>query len=158
DQLRCHEAARLLDGAARRLELTAGALSRSTRLDALGAAIWAGDRDGPAGTRTIAEAALLTPPPPGSPRAGDVLLDALALRFTQGYWAAGPSLRRALEAVLGPQPGTRDHGSRAWFAMAGNSITVALELWDAESWRVLAARREQIARDAGALRRLQFAV
>jgi DNA-binding CsgD family transcriptional regulator len=158
DQLRCHEAARLLEGAAGRLKPAAGALSRSTRLEALGAAMWAGERDGPAGTRTIAEAALLAPPPPGSPRAGDVLLDALALLMTQGHWAAGPSLRRALEAVLEPQPEPDDRGQWAWFAVAGNAVIVALELWDAESWHTLAARREQLARDAGALRRLQFAV
>ena len=158
DQLRCREAAGLLEGAARRLEPSAGELARSTRLEALGAAIWAGDREGPAGTRAIAEAALLAPPPPGSPRADDVLLDALALLLTQGHWAAGPSLRRALETVLAPQPESDDLGQWVWFAAAGNGIIVALELWDADSWHALAARREGLARKAGALRRLQFAV
>ncbi len=158
DQLRCREAARLLEGAARRLEPLAGALARSTRLEALEAAMWAGDRDGPAGTRIIAEAALLAPPPPASPGADDVLLDAFALLLTQGYWAAGPSLRRALEVVLTPQRQSNDPEQAVRFAEAANAITVALELWDADSWHALAARHEQLARDAGALRRLQFAV
>jgi DNA-binding CsgD family transcriptional regulator len=158
DQLRCREAARLLEGAARRLEPVAGDLARSTRLEALGAAMWAGDRDGPTGTRIIAEAALLAPPPADSPSAPDSLLDAFALLFTLGYWAAGPSLHRALEVVLAPQLESDDHERSVRFALAGNAIIVALELWDADAWQALAARHEQVARDAGALRRLQFAV
>ena len=36
--------------------------------------------------------------------------------------------------------------------------SVALELWDAESWHALAARQVQFARDTGALVQLQFAL
>jgi DNA-binding CsgD family transcriptional regulator len=158
DELRCREAAALLEGAARHLAPMSGPLARGTRLDALGAAMWAGDRDGPSGTRVIAEAALLAPPPPSSPAARDALLDAFALLFTQGFWAAGPSLRRALEVVLAAQLDADDHGQWVWFALASNAIMVALELWDADAWHALAARHEQFAREAGALRRLQFAL
>jgi DNA-binding CsgD family transcriptional regulator len=157
DELRCRDAAALLEGAAQRLEPLAGTLARGTRLEALSAAMWAGDWDGPSGTRVIAEAALLAPPPPGSPAARDVLLDAFALLFTQGFWAAGPSLRRALEAVLVTQDAD-DHGQWVWFVVAGDAMTAALELWDADAWHTLAAHQEQFARDSGALRRLQFAL
>jgi hypothetical protein len=37
-------------------------------------------------------------------------------------------------------------------------VTVAQELWDAEAWHTLASRREQFARDTGALVQLQFAL
>ena len=35
---------------------------------------------------------------------------------------------------------------------------IALELWDADSWRALASRQVQVARDCGALGQLQFAL
>jgi DNA-binding CsgD family transcriptional regulator len=158
DQLRLDEAARHLAGAARRLEPVAAGLARQTHLEALGAAMWAGDRDGPAGMRTIAQAALLAPPPSASPAASDALLEGCALLLTKGHSAAAPSLRRARELVLAPDPATDDHGHWLWFAVAGNAITVAQELWDADSWHALAARHEQFARDSGALVQLQFAL
>jgi DNA-binding CsgD family transcriptional regulator len=158
DQRRAREAAPVLAGAARRLEPVAISLARKTHLEALGAAMWAGDRDGPAGMRSIAEGALRAPPPPGSPEASDGLLDAFALLLTEGHRAAAPSLRRALELVLAPRPATDDHGHWLWFAVTGNAVTVAQELWDADSWKALAARHEQFARDSGALVHLQFAL
>jgi DNA-binding CsgD family transcriptional regulator len=158
DQFRVGEAARYLAGAARRLEPVAIGLARKTHLEALGAAMWLGDRDGPAGMRTIAEAALRAPPPHGSPAASDALLDGCALLLTKGHRAAAPSLRRARELVLAPHPATDDHGHWLWFAVAGNAVTVAQELWDADAWRALSARHEQFARDSGALVQLQFAL
>ena len=120
--------------------------------------MYAGDRDGPAGMRIIAEAALRAPPPRGSPAASDALLEGYALLLTQGHAAAAPSLRRARELVLAPHPATDDHGHWLWFAVAGNAITVAQELWDADAWHALSARHEQFARDSGALVQLQFAL
>jgi DNA-binding CsgD family transcriptional regulator len=158
DQRRAGEAARLLAGAARRLEPVAAGLARKTHLEALGAAIWVGDRDGAAGMQGIAEAALLAPPPTGAVAASDVLLDAFALLVTEGHRAAAPSLRRALELVLAPHLATDDHGHSLWFAVTGNAVTVAQELWDADAWRALALRHEQFARDSGALVHLQFAL
>ena len=97
DQFRAGEAARYLAGAAKRLEPTDIGLARKTHLEALGAAMYAGDCDGPAGMRIIAEAALRAPPPRGSPAASDALLEGYALLLTQGHAAAAPSLRRARE-------------------------------------------------------------
>ena len=158
DQRRAGEAARLLARAARRLEPLAAGLARTTHLEALGAAMWVGERDGPAGMRSIAEAALLAPPPTGPLAASDLLVDAFALLVTEGHRAAAPSLRRALELVLAPNLATEDHGHWLWFAVSETAVTVAQELWDADAWRVLAARHEQVARDSGALVHLQVAL
>ncbi len=158
DQRRAGEAARLLARAARRLEPLAPGLARTTHLEALGAAMWVGERDGPAGMRSIAEAALLAPPPTGPLAASDVLVDAFALLATEGHRAAAPSLRRALELVLAPTLATEDHGHWLWFAVSETAVTVAQELWDADAWRALAARHEQVARDSGALVHLQVSL
>jgi ATP/maltotriose-dependent transcriptional regulator MalT len=158
DQFRAGDAARHLASAAKRLEPVAVSQARMTHLEALGAAMYLGDRDGPAGMRTIAQAALRAPSPPGPPAASDVLLDGYALLLTQGHRAAAPSLRRARELVLAPRPATEDHEHWLWFAVAGNAITIAQELWDADAWRALSARHEQFARDRGALVQLQFAL
>jgi len=55
----------------------------------------AGDRDNAGGVLAAAEAARAAPPGPESPRTVDVLLDGLALRVTDGYAAAAPTLARA---------------------------------------------------------------
>jgi DNA-binding CsgD family transcriptional regulator len=158
DQLRLDEAARHLADAARRLEPVAAGLARKTHLEALGAAMWAGDRDGPAGTRTIARAALRASPPAGAPAATDALLEGCALLLTEGHAAAAPSLRQARKLLLAPYPATGDHAHWLWFAVAGNAITVVQELWDTDAWWALTARHEQFARDTGALVQLQFAL
>jgi DNA-binding CsgD family transcriptional regulator len=157
DQLRCREAAQLLTSAARLLEPVDASLARMTHLDALGAAMWVGERDAPAGVRDVARAALSAPPPPGRPRASDLLLDGFALLLTEGYAAAAAPLSQALELMRVPGRQVDDDHPWLWFAAAaGNAVIVAQELWDAESWRALSGRQEQFARDTGALRRLQF--
>ena len=45
------------------------------------------------------QAARNAPPRPGPPRAIDLLLDGLAIRFTEGYAASAPALKQALAAV-----------------------------------------------------------
>ena len=147
-----------LAGAARRLEPVAVGLARKTHLEALGAAMCAGDRRRPGrnadhrGSRAArAPAARLAR---GERRAARGLRPAR----DQGAPAAAPSLRRARELLLAPHPATDDHGHWLWFAVAGNAITVAQELWDADAWRALTARHEQFARDSGALVQLQFAL
>jgi len=88
----------------------------------------------------------------------DVLLDGLALRLTEGYAAAAPTLTRALDLVLAPDVANDEVGRWLWLAAGRSGITVALELWDAESWHALAARQVQFARDTGALVQLQAAL
>ena len=159
DQRRGTDAVRLLLSAARRLEPLDVGLARETHLEALWeAAMWSGDLDIPGGVREAAEAALAAPPGPGPPRAADVLLDAFALRLTDGHAAAAAALTRALELVLDLDISSGEVGR--WLRLAGGRVSqiIALELWDFESWHVLATRQARSARDAGALVHLQFAL
>jgi DNA-binding CsgD family transcriptional regulator len=159
DQRRGRDAARLLLSAARRLEPLNAALAREAYLEALWeAAMWAGDLDIPGGVREVAEAARGTPPGLDPPRAVDVLLDAFALRLTQGHAAAAPALAQGLELVLALDFGTDETGRWLWRSGGRISQIIALELWDAESWHALATRQAQFARGACALVHLQFAL
>jgi ATP/maltotriose-dependent transcriptional regulator MalT len=121
--------------------------------------MWAADLNNPGGAREAAEAARAAPLGPEPPRAVDVLLDAFGIRLTEGYAAAAPTLRRALELVLAPEAGAEDEAGRwLWLAGARPNTAVAVELWDAESWHFLAARQTQVARDTGALVQLRVAL
>jgi hypothetical protein len=66
--------------------------------------MYAGDLGRPGGVREAAEAARAAPPGPEPPRAVDVLLDAVALRVTEGYHAAAAALTRAVELLLAWTP------------------------------------------------------
>jgi DNA-binding CsgD family transcriptional regulator len=158
DQRRDSDAARLLLNAARLVEPLDAGLARQTYLEALGAAMFAGDLVRPGGVREAAEAARAAPPGPDSPRALDVLLDAVALRGTQGYAAAAPTLAHALELLVAADVGASDTRRWLWLAGGRSSTIIAMELWDFESWQALAPRQVQVARDAGALVHLQFAL
>jgi DNA-binding CsgD family transcriptional regulator len=158
-QRRGGEAGRLLLSAARRLEPLDAALARETHLEALGTAVWAGDLDSPGVLQAAAEAARSAPPGPDPPRAVDVLLDGVALRLTEGYAAAAPTLTRALRQVLTLD--IADSKVGRWLWLAGGRATVwlvALELWDAESWHALVAAQARFARETGALVQLQYAL
>src|SRR6202030_3222209 len=118
---------------------------------------WAGDLGLPGGVRAAAEAARAAPPVPGPPRVADVLLDAFALRLTEGYAAAAPTMARAVELVLALDAAPDLEADRGlWLAGASASQMAAQELWDAEPWHALAARMAQFARETGALVLLQF--
>ena len=155
DQLRGNDAARLLLEAARRFESVDAELARETHLEVLGSAMWVGDRSV---MREAAEAARAAPAGPDLPRAVDVLLDGLALRLTEGYAPAAPTLLHALELVLALDVVPDDAGRL--FSLTGGSAgaVVGLELWDAESAHALAARQLQLIRDTGGLVHLQFAL
>jgi hypothetical protein len=74
--------------AAQRLEPIDTALSRTTYLDAMAAAMFAGRLASPGGSITeVARAAGGAPPPRHSPRPSDLLLAGLAVYYTQGYAA-----------------------------------------------------------------------
>src|SRR5919202_4672084 len=96
DERRIGEAARLSVGAAKRLEPLDAGLARASHLKAVGAAIWSGSD----GLLDAARAARAAPPAPDPPTAVDVVLDAFAIRVTEGYAAAVPALRHALDTVL----------------------------------------------------------
>ena len=155
DQRLSATAAPLLRDAARRLEPLDAELARETHLVALGAALWTGR---PEELLAAAQAARAAPAPPFGPRPVDVVLDALALRLTDGYAAAAPLLGRALAGVRAPdvewRPGDRagDIVLRRWAEL------IALEAWEFEPLRALGVLQVDLARDAGALVHLQFAL
>jgi hypothetical protein len=88
----------------------------------------------------------------------DVLLDAFALRLTEGYAAAAATLTRALELFLALDAGTDEAGRWLWLTGGRAGAITALELWDADSWQLLVARQVQFARETGALVHLQLAL
>jgi DNA-binding CsgD family transcriptional regulator len=158
-QRRSTDGARLLLSAATHLEPLDAGLARETRLEALLAAVWAGDLGESGGVLRAAKTARAAPPGPEPPRAADVLLDGFALRLTGGYAAAAPAMTRGVELILAQTDDT-DLEAGNWFWPVGVSAgqMAAQELWDAESSRALAVRVTQAARDAGALVVLQFAL
>jgi DNA-binding CsgD family transcriptional regulator len=139
------DAPALLLAAARRLQPLDARLARDTYLEALGAAMFRGRLGREHGVREVAEAARAAPPPPEPPRATDLLLDGLATRFSEGYVAAVPPLRRAIDAFMGEDHhGQYDSG---WLL----ACRIAPDLWDDEAWHDLAATGLGLARDAAAL-------
>jgi len=90
---------------------------------ALAVAVWAGGL-GPSRRRAGKPPRPRAPrrPPPTRPRVADVLLDALALRLTEGYTAAAPTMAQAVELVLGLDAAPDLEANRGlWLAGAGAS-------------------------------------
>ena len=150
-QRRGNDAPVLLLDAADRLAPLDAALARETYLEALGSAIFAGRLGSGVGVPETANAARGAPAA-AHPRAIDLLLDGLATRYTTGYSAAVPQLRRALGAMRRSKGGEE---SARWLWLA---CRVATDLWDDERWYELATRQVQSARDAGALNVLPIAL
>jgi DNA-binding CsgD family transcriptional regulator len=151
DLRRAGAAVPILVDAARRLGPLDPGLARQTYVEAVRAASVAGRLGG--GMAAVARAARDAPPFPGDPRAIDLLLDGLAMRFTDGYVASAPALQQALAAVRveGERPG---HDVRwPWIARR-----VAPDLFADDAWHDLATRHVQIARDTGALAVLPLAL
>ena len=146
------DAPALLLDAARRLEPLDAAMARETHLEATVAAMYAGRLGSDPGVREAAEAARAAPAAPEPPRAIDLLLDGLATRFTEGYAAGVPPLRRALDAFRRVEGLTARDVRWLWLA-----CRLAQDLWDDELWYELATRGLRVAREAGALRVLPIA-
>jgi DNA-binding CsgD family transcriptional regulator len=155
EQRRGGEAGRLLLSAARLLEPLDPELARETYLEALAGAM-SSDVEVVGGAPAVAKAARAAPTGTAPPRTVDVLLDAFAIRLTDGYAAAAPALARALELLLADV--SNEDVGRLSVSSSRNSNIVALEMWDDEALHLLAARQVQVARDAGALVHLQFAL
>jgi DNA-binding CsgD family transcriptional regulator len=145
------EAPGMLLKAANRLEAVDVRVARDTYLEAMSAAMFLGPLATGGGLREVAEAARAAPPL--SLRAADLLLEGLAIRFTAGYAAGAPAIRRALRAFRGPDLSAEDGLRWLWLAS-----TTAVDLWDEVTWEVLAHRHVQLAREAGALTMLPLAL
>jgi DNA-binding CsgD family transcriptional regulator len=155
DQQRGAEAARLLIEAARALEPLDIAVARQTHLEALAAAMWSAGPDDSGGVLfDTARAARVAPPGPRPPRAMDLVLDAYALRFTEGFAAAVSALSHALGAVRSQDA---DPASLRWLWGAGNNACgiLALELFESEVRYALGVEQVEAARNTGSLVQLQ---
>jgi DNA-binding CsgD family transcriptional regulator len=153
------DAAPLLLDAARRLEPLDNEMAREAYLEALGAVIFAGRLSGRPDVQEAAAAGRAVPPGPQPPRLTDLLLDGVATRFSYGYAAGAPALRRALRAFQwGSGRSDEDIMHWLWLACPVAPEPIAPELWDYETWRELAGRAVRLARDAGALTVLPVAL
>ena len=140
------DAPALLLDAARRLEPLDVAMARETHLEAISAAMFAGRLGNEPDVRAAAEAARAAPPAQQPPGAIDLLLDGLATRYTEGYAAGLPPLRKALDAFRDVEGLTAPEVRWLWLA-----CRLAQDLWDDELWHVLATSGVRVARDTGAL-------
>jgi DNA-binding CsgD family transcriptional regulator len=144
---RGRDAPPLLLEAARRLEPLDAAMARETYLEAIASAMFAGRLGTGPDEREIARAARAGGQSPTSyeglsPLQGgqspDRLLDALVVRFTEGYAASVAPLSAALRGI----------GDERWMWLA---CRLAQDLWDDELWHALASRGVRTARETGAL-------
>ncbi|MFI6274523.1 AAA family ATPase [Streptomyces sp. NPDC050988] len=151
-QNRGGDAPPLLLAAARRFGRLDAALARETYLDAIAAAIFAGRLARGAGLREVGEAARDAPPAP-LPKVPDLVLDALAVRLTDGHPASAPMMQRALAALCDEEIPVRDQLRWLWLGSV-----LASDLWDDERWHVVADRHVTITREAGVLSALPDAL
>ncbi len=157
DQLRAVDAVQLLQTSARQFSSLRAPKARVTQLEALDAAVWVGELQGPNGLRSVASAALEAPSAEGSPRTEDMLLDAVAARVIEGHMASAPKFRTVIARVLESDGDARTDMDWLWLLRSKMSAMLAPEVWDFDSWHALALRQSQSAREIGALLYLQFA-
>ena len=152
-QNRGSEAPLMLLQAARRLEPLDVRLSRDTYLDAWAAAIFAGRLAGEGGSLLdVSRAAMAAPEPVGRPLARDLLLEGLAVVFTEGRRAAVPVLERAVAAFSSAE--VPDDEVLRWGWLASRAANL---IWDYDGGLEIGLRAVGLARDAGALAALAAA-
>ena len=128
----------LLLTAARLLEPVDMELARDTYLNAWSAAILVSFRFGEEGTLTeICSAVRALPPPLGAPRPVDLVLDGLALLFTDGHAAAAATFKRAAKVLTSLT--VDDLLGWGWTA-----ATVAFGNWDLASLHAITVRHVQL--------------
>ncbi|NEA36852.1 LuxR family transcriptional regulator [Streptomyces sp. SID13031] len=149
-----NQALPLMLAAARRFESLDGAVARGTYLDALSAALFAGRlAPGPGpGMRQVAQAAR-TAPRAEAPSKADLLLEGMAILYTDGYVASAGPLHRAIQAF-----GSEDLTVEEAFRSAWVAAVAAVDLWDDVHWDVLSRRHLEVVRKAGALSLLPLAL
>jgi DNA-binding CsgD family transcriptional regulator len=153
DSSRGSEAPPLLLQGAKRLELLDLRLAREIYLDAVGAATFAGRLAKDCGLPEIAQAVRAAPPLSQPPRAPELLLEGFTLLVTEGHRAGAPVLKHALSAFRGDEVSAAEGLRWLWVA-----CTAAGLIWDFDAWDVLSGRLVRLARDAGALSALPFAL
>jgi DNA-binding CsgD family transcriptional regulator/tetratricopeptide (TPR) repeat protein len=147
------EAPSLLLQAASKLEALDLRLSRNTYLEAWSAALFAGRLASAGGSLLeVSRAVATAPPPAGDPLPCDVLLDGLALVFTDGRPTAAPVLRRAVAAFASREVPVEQILRWGWLASRAACL-----VWDYDRGLEIAARAVQLARESGALEALAVA-
>ena len=131
--------------AARDFEQLDQRLARETYLEALSAALFAGQLASGGDLREVAEAARGLPPLTQSARAPELLLDALARLIIEGCSTGVPALKTAISAFRSAD--VPDKEILRWW----QAPHAAILAWDYESWDALSARQIKAAHDAGAL-------
>ena len=140
------DAPALLVKAARQFEPLDAGLARQTYLDALYAALAAGEFAGAGDLQEVSRAALSAPPPAGAPSPSDLLLDGLAVLATEGRAQAAPLLSRAARVFAEEEIPMAERLRRSMVA-----VVAAVTVWDEERWHVIEARALQSCREAGLL-------
>ena len=152
-QSRGSDAPLLLLQAARKLEPLDVRLSRNTYLDAWGAALFAGHLASAGGSLLdVSRAAATAADPADRVLPCDLLLNGLALIFTEGTGVAAPLLRRAVAAFASSEASVEEVLRWGWLA-----ARAAIWLWDYDSGLEIPRRAVQIARGSGALEVLAVA-
>jgi DNA-binding CsgD family transcriptional regulator len=128
----------VLLSAARGLEPVDPRLARDTYLEALEAAIAMGRFASDGALVETAEACRSAPPAPELSTA-DALLDGLALLLTRGHLEAVPTLRQAIQQLVGAD-------DPRWLPLA---LLAAFEIWDDEALHDLTARQAELTPAAG---------
>jgi DNA-binding CsgD family transcriptional regulator/tetratricopeptide (TPR) repeat protein len=157
EQRRGADAGRLFLGAATRLQDVEPLLARDAFLEALGGVL-TNDVVVEGGALVVAAAARAAPPPPGEEGCVEMLLHAYANRLIDGYASAAPLYAKTLGSVLAADPPDSEVGRWLSLSSLRDRNVLSLELWDEEALHVLAARQVRVARDAGALGHLEFAL
>ena len=150
DLRRGSDAPALLLHAARRLEGLDAELARETYLEGLVAAIYAARLASDTKAADLAIAARSAPLGPEPLPARQQLLLGLAIRLTEGYAAAVPTLTNALGSYRAEGP------QLDWLSVAYN--LAAMDLWDDNAWFELAASQADMARSTGRLVLLPYAL
>jgi DNA-binding CsgD family transcriptional regulator len=122
-------------------------------LNALGAHMVEGRLDDVERLHDVAAAARAAPPAPGPARPIDLVLDALAVRFTDGYEAAIAPARQALAACTDETTHSTQFLQWLWFAPF-----LAPEAWDDDMWDRLTRHVVELNRGAGAYSTLPIAL
>jgi DNA-binding CsgD family transcriptional regulator len=146
------DAAVLLLEAAKRLEPLDVTLARSTYLEALAAAQFAGRLATDDDVFSVARAALSAPPALAA-RASDFLLDALAVLITEGYETGAPVVKRALSEFR--REDLPSHDAVRWLWLA---CRISIDVWDFDDWDVLSQRLVALVRESGDVAALPLAL
>ncbi len=149
DLRRGGEATPLLLEAASRLEAFDPKGARTTYLAALFAACFVSEET----LRRAAEAARNAPRAGIAPSPDDLMLDGLAIRFTDGYAAGASLIKQALQAYRDQDPTTVEDVRWPGFARR-----IAPDMLDDDTWHDLVTRSVELARERGALGVLPLAL